>query len=1656
MSNSRIAGRYELQGQLGEGGMGVVWRAIDIKTGGAVAIKLMKDMSDPVAVDLFTKEWRALAEISHPNIVEVRDVDVIEENGERKPFFVMPLLHGTTLADLIANASARLTVERVVEIATHVCRGLQAAHQRGLIHRDLKPSNILVMEDDSAKIIDFGVVHLAGSKSVTGQKGTFQYMSPEQALMREITPASDLFSMGIILYEALTRRKPFARNTVQDTMEAVLKFVPPPVSELNPNVNMSLSRVVHKCLAKQPIHRFASARDLADTLQKALRNEPVFDSAKIEQRIERAKAAYKSSDEAFASEIVGELEAEGHLDPRITVLRMQIEMTAKTKKIRQLLESARARMEQDEIPLALDKLREVLELDPGNADALAMRQSMEKQRSESQIAKWLELAQTHLNNRDFGAARSATQEVLAINRADSRAIDLLEKIESTETDAKRIREQKEQLYSSALKAYQNGEISTALSKLERLFSVAQANPSAAIPERDAVYQSFYKEVRSERDTIHGALEDAQRQFREKNFAGAMAICRDLVAKYPSDGTFQALKIQIEDAERQELSSYTADVSKRLEAERDLDRRVAIVQEACERYPNEVQFSQQLKLVRERRDLVNSIVVKARQYEERGQYPEAISQWDILRNIHPDYPGITFELEQCKKKRDQQGRDEERSRLVNEIDGLVKGRGFTKAIEYASAALQDFPGDGEISGLRTLAEQGLERTRESRRLFEEGQQCVAKGDLAEATELLRSSLNLDPRAPGLRDAVVNVLVERARGFGEDNWQDAEPLCQEASDLDANHPAVRALRSSITDAKRKIFVAQCLTECRSLVAAGNVSEAVARIRAAREVYPNDFRLEQYESNLQKEMGEVLRQEQKRKDQAALSDNRRLAEQSPDPANLRAVLESSYSIRAQHPGDVEIARTVSEIEHAVKNKANVQDVSQVLRPEPALTGTAGWRATMIQGAGQAAPSIPEKKGPQLVEKPSTTTKAEQTAAGTTREATKAAKPARKDKSQDFTRQLSVLAKQVQAKVVALVRPNGRWSAARLGIVGGIVVLLPLIAYLALHIPGAKKSGVENQPTALVTITTDPGDSTVTVDGKPITNGVAPIGSTIEVSHLGYKSRQVQLQNNGDGRVALEPAPLRLSVHTSGSAGTAELDGQKIADLADGSLEYDLAPDGTPHKLTVSAGGKQLFTCSVLVAAGQQPQIIGLDANDILAITSLGKDATLYGRSSLGTAHVGDQGVAIIPGGAPVTLTEQNHDVLFGEGEDQGSVSIEISDTPGLLMQSLDGQGRVFITTNSEKAVLFVDGALLSRQGRGWTVTKAPGPHKFMLSAEGFESQSWTMPIQRRGIVNKNVVLRARAVAPPVMAGLSITGGTPGAEVALDGQKIGELDSSGNLSLPNVVAVGKHSVGMTKTGYDAREFEVTISPSGTGKPADAQISKAALSSSMASLGFSASVKSVTVKFRRAGDAQYRDANLSDRVQLPPGQYEIVAEAAGYQRFTTTVNLAKENVTVSLNLTSIPDYDFEDAKQIAHEGAWLKSKAAGKFISLKPGRLTQNLVFARPGKTLFWDKKVEWMVENPAHTARVQYALEGQSGKLTRRLVVGQDASNQKEVKVDAQSAGQKDSLSLHIRVDAGHVWITSDKGVVLDDFTAPSQDFSNGRIAVRSDSLFLVRSEN
>src|ERR1700693_2334162 len=211
-SPRKLAGRYEVREILGRGGMGLVYRAYDTVVRREVAVKTILDSPDSAALEVFCQECDVLALMSHPNIVEIFDIGEFEEDGKKKPYFVMPLLPGTTLDTFIRKASHRLTVERTVGIISQTCRGLQAAHERGLIHRDLKPSNIFVMEDDSVKIIDFGVAHMADTHTTRAQKGTLLYMSPEQIQLKPLAPASDIFSLSIVSYEAMTGRHPLQRS----------------------------------------------------------------------------------------------------------------------------------------------------------------------------------------------------------------------------------------------------------------------------------------------------------------------------------------------------------------------------------------------------------------------------------------------------------------------------------------------------------------------------------------------------------------------------------------------------------------------------------------------------------------------------------------------------------------------------------------------------------------------------------------------------------------------------------------------------------------------------------------------------------------------------------------------------------------------------------------------------------------------------------------------------------------------------------------------------------------------------------------------------------------------------------------------------------------------------------------------------------------------------------------------------------------------------------------------------------------------------------------------------------------------------------------------------------------------------------------------------
>ncbi|HUA83779.1 MAG TPA: protein kinase [Bryobacteraceae bacterium] len=874
--------RYEIKDVIARGGMGVVYRAQDKMMNRLVALKTIYDLSDPRAIKMFQREWQDLASLTHPNIVEVFDVGELEIDGESRPYLVMPLLPGATLDELIKTGSQRLTVERSVDIITQTSRGLQAAHDRGIVHRDLKPSNIFVMPDDSVKIIDFGVAGRLDKTKTLGRKGTILYMSPEQLENKPVTAVSDIFSLAVVCYETLARKRPFERATEEEVVECILRWTPPPVSEINPAVSTMISKVIQKGMAKQPWHRFATAREFAETLQKALRNEPIesLNPAKIQARLQRAQDAYTRGDLALASEILGELEAEGHFDSEIGALKGHVTRGQTDREIGQLLESARVREQHQEYPLALQKIHEILQLNPHHTEALALKSRIDNSRTEADIEEWLRVSHQHLDNFSYSHAREALQRVLQLRPREPRALQMLAEADRREQDYIHLRQEKETLYRAAVAHAQNGEISQALSKAGRVLELDKQAPELMDASRTTSYHSFYNRVRSESESLKAAYQEARTHLSNRNHAAARAICDEQLLKHPKNDAFLALRLEVEEQRRKALSARIAELDREVDDEPDLARRVSLLAEANREFPGEPHFQHALQLAEHKLGLVESIVSKARAFEERSQFAEAITQWETLDTIHHTYPGITLELERLRKRRAQQERQDRKRRWVEQIERNLERNEFKEANEALKNATDDFPEDAELTELVKRAERGLARWEESNKLFESGREAYQEQRWEEATALLRRAMELDDRNPAVRSTLIETLVRRAQNAHEKEPAAAETLLKEALEIEPNHALAKGLLGLIADQRRTEWIEGCLSHARQLQNENDLRGALKEVSEALNQFPDDSRLTQLHANLTRDWQDERRQH--------LSEARRIERDSEGVSDERAAQE------------------------------------------------------------------------------------------------------------------------------------------------------------------------------------------------------------------------------------------------------------------------------------------------------------------------------------------------------------------------------------------------------------------------------------------------------------------------------------------------------------------------------------------------------------------------------------------------------------------------------------------------------------------------------------------------------------------------------------------------------------------------------------------------
>lgn len=263
-----FGGRYQLNSRIAVGGMGEVWRAVDLVIGREVALKILKDeyLGDPGFLERFRAEARHAALVNHEGIASVYDYG--EEEGSA--YLVMEMVPGEALSALLAGEKA-LPVSEVLDIVAQTAAALAAAHKVGLVHRDVKPGNLLITPEGRVKITDFGIARIADQVplTATGQvMGTVQYLSPEQASGHPASPATDIYSLGIVAYEALTGKRPFSGESQVAIAMAQINETPP---ELPLSIPESVRSLVMACIAKNPADRPASATDLsiaADALRQ--------------------------------------------------------------------------------------------------------------------------------------------------------------------------------------------------------------------------------------------------------------------------------------------------------------------------------------------------------------------------------------------------------------------------------------------------------------------------------------------------------------------------------------------------------------------------------------------------------------------------------------------------------------------------------------------------------------------------------------------------------------------------------------------------------------------------------------------------------------------------------------------------------------------------------------------------------------------------------------------------------------------------------------------------------------------------------------------------------------------------------------------------------------------------------------------------------------------------------------------------------------------------------------------------------------------------------------------------------------------------------------------------------------------------------------------
>src|SRR3954469_3544511 len=434
-------GKYDITDVLGEGGMGIVYKAVDPGIGRAVAIKMMTGnfADNPDLLKRFQREAQSAGTLQHRNIVIIYELGT--ENGH--PYMAMEYLSGESLEHIVSTRKRMSLVEKT-EIMIQVLEGLQYAHEHGIIHRDIKPGNIMLLKDGTVKIVDFGIARISdNSMTKTGQiVGTINYMSPEQFNGHVVDGRSDIFSAGVMFYEFLTGVLPFDGNETPTVILKILNDPPPPLKEHLQNFPPELEEIVIKALTKDREDRYATAEDFAFDLQRV---QDVLKKGMVVEYVDLAKAAVAKKEFTRAKDLLQQVLKVDTKHEAAKDLMKEVQSNLATQQraeqVRQLRSSAEDALSHKMLDDAVSYVEQAIKLDKTNPELLQLQKMVQQAKArKDQIEKTVRKAQTMREDGDLDAALKTAEEALSIDPKDSTAVGIRDAITA---EIKKLQSQRE-------------------------------------------------------------------------------------------------------------------------------------------------------------------------------------------------------------------------------------------------------------------------------------------------------------------------------------------------------------------------------------------------------------------------------------------------------------------------------------------------------------------------------------------------------------------------------------------------------------------------------------------------------------------------------------------------------------------------------------------------------------------------------------------------------------------------------------------------------------------------------------------------------------------------------------------------------------------------------------------------------------------------------------------------------------------------------------------------------------------------------------------------------------------------------------------------------------------------------------------------------------